>query len=296
MHVALVVNARSGRGRAAAAADELRQCLGSAGFGCRAVGLDAPAELWSGTTSGARAVVAVGGDGTVRSVAARLLGSEVPLAVLPTGTENLAARAFGQPGSPAVLARALAAARTRRVDVGLVRRPGLADHPFLVMASVGFDASVVAALDEVRRGPISHASYVGPILRTARAWRAPRVDAVPREGPAAALQGTGQLVVGNAAAYALRLDPARGADPADGLLDAVLLPADGWMALAAWALRLRCASGAPRGLRRGRSAGWAIRLEPAAPVQADGDLLPGGSAAALEVACLPGALRVVEAG
>src|SRR5688572_23851758 len=39
----------------------------------------------------ADAVIAIGGDGTVRDVAQGLIGSQVPLLIWPTGTENLVA-------------------------------------------------------------------------------------------------------------------------------------------------------------------------------------------------------------
>src|SRR5579859_3047351 len=47
--------------------------------------------------AGARLVFAVGGDGTVRACAQALAGTQVPLAIVPRGTANLAARALGLP-------------------------------------------------------------------------------------------------------------------------------------------------------------------------------------------------------
>src|SRR5438046_10324901 len=44
---------------------------------------------------GARMIVAAGGDGTVRACAQALAGTQVPLAIVPLGTANLAARALG---------------------------------------------------------------------------------------------------------------------------------------------------------------------------------------------------------
>ena len=45
----------------------------------------------------ARLVFSAGGDGTVRACAQALAGTGVPLAILPMGTANLAARALGVP-------------------------------------------------------------------------------------------------------------------------------------------------------------------------------------------------------
>ena len=60
--------------------------------------------------------------------------------------------------APALLA-ALEARRILEVDVGLAN-----DHPFLLMASVGFDADVVHDLAARRGNSISHLSYLPPII------------------------------------------------------------------------------------------------------------------------------------
>jgi diacylglycerol kinase family enzyme len=67
--------------------------------------------------AGAGLVVAAGGDGTVRACAHALAGTRVPLAIVPLGTANLAARALGVPSG---IAGALAAGfggHERRIDL-----------------------------------------------------------------------------------------------------------------------------------------------------------------------------------
>lgn len=84
----------------------------------------------------AEVVFACGGDGTLREVAAGLLGTEVPMALLPNGTANALAHGLGVPGA-AVEAAALydGDASTREIDVGLCD-----GQPFLMMVSAGPDA------------------------------------------------------------------------------------------------------------------------------------------------------------
>jgi diacylglycerol kinase family enzyme len=67
--------------------------------------------------SGVGAVMAGGGDGTTRAVAAEMIGSSIPLGVLPLGTLNLAARDLGSPLDPIEAVRALRPGETRRIDV-----------------------------------------------------------------------------------------------------------------------------------------------------------------------------------
>ena len=69
--------------------------------------------------AGARMVVAAGGDGTVRACAQALAGTQVPLAIVPLGTANLAARALGiPPGIGGSLATAFGG-HERRIDLAV---------------------------------------------------------------------------------------------------------------------------------------------------------------------------------
>ncbi|MBU3684661.1 MAG: hypothetical protein FGM39_11750, partial [Phycisphaerales bacterium] len=265
VRVAIVSNASAGRGRARHARAGVRAALARAGIDAVDLALDGP---WDEAVDRMRAVIAVGGDGTVRAVAGRLAGRRVPLAIVPVGTENLAARAFGFRLGADRLAAAVRDGSVRHVDLGVIRRPGLPEHRFVVMASAGFDADVVAALHAARRGPISHASYLGPIVRTAWRWRAPEV-AARGTGGAAPLRWHGGVVVANAREYALRLDPAGEADPADGQLDAVALRCRSVLGVIGWFARLAVA-GPGRAAGLGRDRAWHVRWDRPVHLQADG--------------------------
>lgn len=292
MRVLVVANQASGRGRAVRALEHCERRLRAAGLAPERLSLDAPADEWRSACLGSRGVVAVGGDGTVRSVAARLRATSVPLAIVPAGTENLAAREFGFLRPRVPIAEALVRNRVRPCDLGVLRRDGAADHVFVVMVSAGLDADVVADVAANRRGPISHASYLGPIIRTCRRWQPASFEATGADG--ARLLGRGQLVVANARQYAMRMDPARAADPADGMLDAVALDARGWMGMVGWAVRLAMASGTVAGAAHGRSASWGVRFDRPVALQADGDPVPGGAAREIGLSAERGALAVVD--
>jgi YegS/Rv2252/BmrU family lipid kinase len=96
-------------------------------------------------------VIAAGGDGTLRSAANVLAGTETVLGILPKGTVNVFARELSIPlDDPMGALRIALHGRTRRVDVGCVRVPSNPEGQyFLLMASLGFDAT---AVDNVNLG------------------------------------------------------------------------------------------------------------------------------------------------
>ena len=70
----------------------------------------------------ARLVVAAGGDGTVRSVAAGVAGTQARMGIIPLGTANLAARNLGVPvGDPRAAARVAAHGVDLPADLAWVR-------------------------------------------------------------------------------------------------------------------------------------------------------------------------------
>jgi len=84
-------------------------------------------------------VVAAGGDGTVSAVIDGLLGSSVPLGIVPTGTGNLLARELGVPLDIEAAVALLAGSPLRhQVDVMQI-----AGRTFVLNVSVGLLASVV---------------------------------------------------------------------------------------------------------------------------------------------------------
>ena len=123
--------------------------------------------------AGASLVCALGGDGTVRAVAQELVGTGVPLGLLPGGTGNLLARNVGGRVDPLEDAANVAfTGQDRTIDVGwlvldpspdqLEGVPGAADnvHCFTVMAGVGFDAQMMADAPEGVKDKVGWAAYV----------------------------------------------------------------------------------------------------------------------------------------
>jgi diacylglycerol kinase (ATP) len=120
--------------------------------------------------AGVDLVVAAGGDGTVRAVAAELRGSGVPLGLVPLGTGNLFARNLAIPVNDPSDAVILAfAGAEREVDVLAVEvtRPdgSLESHVSLVMAGIGIDAAMIANTNPELKKRVGWLAYVDAGLR-----------------------------------------------------------------------------------------------------------------------------------
>ena len=142
--------------------------------------------------SGARLVIAVGGDGTVRAVAAGLAGTDAELGVIPLGTANLAARNLGLPvGDLDALIDIAVFFSARPTDLAWVRttpcpnpetgppappggwaRPTLgSEHACLVVAGIGFDAALVAVTSPALKARIKWGAYALAALENLRTPR-----------------------------------------------------------------------------------------------------------------------------
>jgi diacylglycerol kinase (ATP) len=187
--------------------------------------LEKPVDLSDEQLRGpARAAIVIGGDGTLRGVAERLLqaGSVPPLLPVPLGTANLMGRHLGIRWKLDTVAsqvsQAVNKATIRYLDAG--RANG---RLFLLMAGVGFDAHVVYHLDRLRRGPIQVWDYVVPAalsLLTPPVWPL-RVTVDGREIFA---EQSGMAFVGNLSEYATGFPVLPYARADDGLLDVCVLP------------------------------------------------------------------------
>lgn len=93
------------------------------------------------------AVAIGGGDGSIRTVAAVLAGSDVPLGILPLGTRNHFARDLAIPLDLADAVALIASATTRLIDVGEVN-----GEIFINNSSIGFYPYLVIARRRRRNG------------------------------------------------------------------------------------------------------------------------------------------------
>ena len=120
------------------------------------------------THSDTKLVIAAGGDGTIREVAAGLFGSDIPLGVIPAGTANVLARELGY----MKFGRA-SVKRTTEIVLGDSSTP---IYPFEVKyadetqlgfcwLSAGFDAEVLSRLNPYWKKQVGRTAFLPAVFR-----------------------------------------------------------------------------------------------------------------------------------
>ena len=217
----MIVNPAAGSGRAAARWVQVReQARRHFPFeeATTAGPKDATRIAADAVTAGYHRLLSVGGDGTLHEVVNGCVGADIAVGVLPLGTGNDFARSVGMLRPVRELLPALAAGRTRQIDLGQVH-----GQHYLQVAGVGFDAEVarITASAETKQGgalvyvltAVRHAFRYEPALLSIA------LDDEPAEPPTRRLM----VAVGNAPAFAggMRICPKALLD--DGRLDVVLV-------------------------------------------------------------------------
>lgn len=242
------------------------------------------------TRAGVDAVVACGGDGTLRAVVhgVRAAGEDARTAVgiIPAGTANVWAAEAGVPRDPVRALALLAEGDRRRVDVGVARIGQGEPVRFLLLCSVGLDAAVVEAAEAHPRWKrrLGRLAYGAPALAVFGAWR-PVAARITLDGDILAGEAihTPRLllaVAANIRRYAGVVPLVRSSALDDGLLEVTVfeeresegiraLPSR--IALALQALRGRLDERAVRGVTHRQAATLTITPARALPVEVDGD-------------------------
>jgi diacylglycerol kinase (ATP) len=215
--VLIAVNAIAGASSAREVVQQLVDLLTRRGFSVEVQNdlaqISESANAWH-TAGSLRAVVGVGGDGTAAALL-NCTGPGVPITLLARGTENLLAKHYRIGATPASVADIVAEGQPISLDAGVAN-----GRLFLLMASCGFDADVVARLHQQRQGHIRHWSYAGPIWEAIRGYEYP-----PLTIRLSMADGREQVVESrwffafNLPCYARGLPLAPGANGQDGLLD-----------------------------------------------------------------------------
>lgn len=221
MRFIILLNPKAGRGKAQLVLREALEVLRRAGIEIEVQeSRDAQHLLALARQAAAEkpdAIVSVGGDGTHHYVLNGIVGSEIPLGMIPCGSGNDFAKGLGIPIQARAAAEVLRAGNTRRVDLGRV-----GSTVYGCIAGAGFDSVVTRYANERVRRLRGSRAYAWSILRCFENYRPEPLEIVSD-----AQEFSGEVsfaVVGNNVSYGggIHLTPRAKLD--DGLLDVCIVP------------------------------------------------------------------------
>lgn len=165
-------------------------------------------------------IVAVyGGDDTLTAVAAGLIDTDTPMAILPGGTANVLALELGIPLDLAQAASLIAdGSTTRCLDLGRIR-----DHYFSVRVSTGLLASMVVNADRGSKDQLGELAYMMRGLEAALGERKNSVYTLVIDGMTVEVEGVAGFIA-NSGNLSLRgVSFAQSVRVDDGLLDVLVI-------------------------------------------------------------------------
>ena len=237
---------------------------------------------------GVDALAVYGGDGTLTEAITGLIGSEVPLVILPGGSANVMAKELGIPTD---LEKACGLLRhyplkLKTIDVGAFDK-----RYFVVGISYGFAADMVKGADRATKNMVGILSY---FLSAAAALKKTKkaVYELTIDGQDHRIQGLTCLVVntGNLGFTQISLD--KHIDMSDGFLDVVILRKVNLslVKLVAVSLLKRERPHNLELVKHWQGKNISISSRPKQTVQCDGEIIESDS---LHIKVIPGAITVL---
>jgi diacylglycerol kinase (ATP) len=292
--VSVIVNPAAGRGRGAralAAVTTAFNAVGVTDIQTTKAREDEGDIARRAMDAGATTLVAVGGDGTWGNVANAILTSganaQVRLALIAAGTGNDFAKTTGAPATDVeATARLVTEGVETRVDVGRIE-----DHFFLNIAGFGFDVAVLEDILKIKwvKG---EALYLYSALRQLTSYRGLEMEVTTparRRGRVKHLM----LIIANARNFGGKFLIAPDASLTDGRLDAVaILDASTWRRVKLFGAVAKGKHLALDEVIVEQSPAFTVKFNSPPTYETDGEYRQAKSAD-VEVACVPGALRLV---
>jgi diacylglycerol kinase (ATP) len=231
-----------------------------------------------------RRLVLVGGDGSLHAAANAPLGRLPDLALVPAGRANNIARAFGIPSDrPSALAIA-AGAPARPLDALRVQTPERTLYA-LEAVSAGFHARARSGYDAENSSDLRQGARA--LVRAVRDYTPFEIH-TSLDGARLQTRRAAQLFISNLPYFGFGFEVDPGADPADGVAEAILLEAPGRADL------VRLLAAAYRGRHLGRPGVSRVptrRAELTTPLPLVADAVPLGTTTAT-VTVEPARLRL----
>ncbi len=165
-------------------------------------------------------IVAVyGGDGTVMEAASGLMDTQMPLAILPGGTNNVMSVELGVPKDLVQAAGLIgsASAKLRSVDMGTAN-----DQLFILRIGIGYEAEINELADREMKDRFGGFAYT---LAGLKALEKPPMAnyRLTLDGKVEELEGLWCMIANSGSLGIPNMDIVQGVDVGDGLLDVIVI-------------------------------------------------------------------------
>ncbi len=221
--------------------------------------------------SGIKLIVVAGGDGTIDSVVGAMIGSDVTLGIIPTGTRNNVAFNLGIRGDIANSVALLRHGRRIKVDVGRVHH-GHTRHWFLEAAALGLISDLYPMADDFQHGNLAQ---IGGLLSTL-------VSAIPAhlridlDGHKLPDMTTHMILIANMSYLGPHFQISPKVSFRDGHLDVFTFSDMSKLNMISYALLSRGGLVEDAGIQHYRAKHVTVSSKPHMPILADGNLLGQG--------------------
>ncbi|MEO0836016.1 MAG: methylglyoxal synthase [Cyanobacteria bacterium J06642_3] len=242
-------------------------------------------------SQGADMIIASGGDGTVSAVAGAVIGTEIPLGVIPRGTANAFGMALGITQQISPLRRAceiILAGKIRVIDAARCN-----DLPLILLAGIGYEAGAIERADREAKNRWGTLAYLMAGWRQLDEQQLFEAE-IEIDGKIKTFQA-GAITIANAAPPTSILAQGIGEVVADdGLLDITIATVDNKIQAVTTMLgmlggALIRTSAELDNIVHLRSPKVKIAANPSQKVVLDGEIIGNTP---LKIECLPGSLRV----
>ncbi|PPS45428.1 YegS/Rv2252/BmrU family lipid kinase [Chroococcidiopsis sp. TS-821] len=237
---------------------------------------------------GATKIIASGGDGTLSTAAAALVGTGIPLGIISRGTANAFAAALELPNTIEAACQTILGGATRVVDAARCN-----NLPMVLLAGVGFEAETVKRADREAKNRFGMLAYVMAGLQELREMESFEAE-IETEDKIITVSAVAVTVANAAPPTSILAQGPAGVVFDDGLLDVtVIAPVSRAGAIAASYHLLQTALNENATQREDigylRAKRVIVRTNPPQRVVLDGELI---GETPIDVECVPGGLTI----
>jgi len=292
----LVFNPWSGQGNADQDLNLIRQML-EPHFHLRihslAEGMELAGVTKAAIADGSTLVIACGGDGTVSAVAGALIGTDIPLGIIPRGTANAFAAALGMPRLSPIrnACQTILNGHTRQVDVAQCN-----GMPMILLAGIGYEAETVELANNSLKDQWGVLAYLMAGWQTMDKQRAfeTRIEA---GGEVYSFEAASITIANAAPATSVLAQGGGQVIHTDGKLDVTIASAETRLQGVSTMLRMFGAAIVRTGIEQQnvvhlQTERLTVTTEPPQKVVLDGELV---GMTPVDVICIPGGLKVIAA-